>query len=169
VRLTEEKGSGVVTTTALYQAVPPNHTEPVQVRYRKPGLALAANPPSLQPAVTKDLLGSNSITYSTTPTTTQPYTINAYAQIYETYKRKPDNKQFSNVKPLEGFVGSSNSFGSNVQYAGIDVVTYAVTVSGSNPTTPPSGSIVIEVRCRPYLTDVNGVIVYKNEVISATV
>ena len=169
VRLTEEKGSGVVTTTALYQAVPPNHTEPVQARYRKPGLALAANPPSLQPAVTKDLLGSNSITYSTTPTTTQPYTINAYAQIYETYKRKPDNKQFSNVKPLEGFVGSSNSFGSNVQYAGIDVVTYAVTVSGSNPTTPPSGNIVIEVRCRPYLTDVNGVIVYKNEVISATV
>jgi hypothetical protein len=169
VRLTEEKGSGVVTTTALYQAVPPNHTEPVQVRYRKPGLALAANPPSLQPAVTKDLLGSNSITYSTTPTTTQPYTINAYAQIYETYKRKPDNKQFSNVKPLEGFVGSSNSFGSNVQYAGIDVVTYGVTVSGSDPVAPPSGNIVIEVRCRPYLTDVNGVIVYKNEVISATV
>jgi hypothetical protein len=169
VRLTEEKGSGVVTTTALYQAVPPNHTEPVQVRYRKPGLALAANPPSLQPAVTKDLLGSNSITYSTTPTTTTPYTITNYAQIYETYKRKPDNKQFSNIKPLEGFVGSSSSTGSNVQYAGVDVVTYAVSVFGSNPTTPPSGNIVIEVRCRPYLTDVNGVIVYKNEVISATV
>jgi hypothetical protein len=169
VRLTEEEGSGVVTTTALYQAVPPDHTEPVQVRYRKPGLALAANPPSLQPAVTKDLLGSNSITYSTTPTTTTPYTITNYAQIYETYKRKPDNKQFSNVKPLEGFVGSSSLVGSNTSYAGIDVVTFAVSVFGSNPTTPPSGNIVIEVRCRPYLTDVNGVIVYKNEVISATV
>ena len=169
VRLTEEKGSGVVTTTALYQALPPDHTEPVQVRYRKPGLAVAANPPSLQPAVTKDLLGSNSITYSTTPTTTQPYTITNYAQLYEAYKRKPDNKQFSNVKPLEGFVGSSSSVGSNVNYAGVDVETYAVTVFGSTPTTPPTGNIVIEVRCRPYLTSTAGVIVYKNEVITANV
>ena len=169
VRLTEEKGSGVVTTTAIYQAVPPDHTEPIQVRYRKPGLAVAANPPSLQPAVTKDLLGSNSITYSTTPTNTQPYTITNYAQIYEAYKRKPDNKQFSNVKPLEGFVGNSSSVGSNVNYAGVDVVNYAVTVFGSTPTTPPSGTIVIEVRCRPYLTSTAGVIVYKNEVITANV
>ena len=169
VRLTEEKGSGVVTTTALYQALPPDHTEPVQVRYRKPGLAVAANPPSLQPAVTKDLLGSNSITYSTTPTNTQPYTITNYAQLYEAYKRKPDNKQFSNVKPLEGFVGNSSSVGSNVNYAGVDVETYAVTVFGSTPTTPPTGNIVIEVRCRPYLTSTAGVIVYKNEVITANV
>lgn len=169
VRLNEENGSGIVTTTAIYQALPPDHTEPIQVRYRKPGLAIAANPPSLQPAVTKDLLGTNTITYSTTPTSTQPYTITDYAQIYENYKRKPDNKQFSNVKPLEGFVGSSSSVGSNVNYAGVDVVTYAVTVSGSNPTSPPSGNIVIDVRCRPYLTSTSGVIVYKNEVITANV
>jgi hypothetical protein len=169
VRLTEEKGSGIVTTTAIYQAVPPDHTEPIQVRYRKPGLAVAANPPTLQPAVTKDLLGTNSITYSTTPTSAVPYTITAYAQLYEIYTRAADQKQFSNVKGLEGYVGSSSSVGSNTNYAGVDVDSYAVTVSGSNPVAPPSGTITIEVRCRPYLTSTTGTIVYKNEVITASV
>jgi hypothetical protein len=170
VKLSSRQSDGYVVTNAEYIKPPTSGlTRPVQVEFRKPGLVVAGNPPAVTPPVSLDLMGTETTTFSTTQTSSVPYKISSYASLYEAYKRKDDGLQFSKVDPLNGYLGSTSATGSNTTYRGILVDTYVVTVSGSNPTTLPTGPQTISVRCEKYITDTSGVVVWRNTVVTADV
>jgi hypothetical protein len=127
-----------------------------------PGVALAANPPVFSPQVTRNISATVYVSFSTSKNSDIPYSVTEYSTLYISYKRKSDGKEISEIKALDGYVGNSTSVGSNVTFAGVEVDTYAVTVSASNPTSRPTGLTILETDCEKYLTDTSGVTIWRN-------
>jgi len=169
VELSNNTSDGYYVNRAIYIKPPANFTVPVQIEFRKPGLVTAGNPPSIVPPVTLDLMGTNTVTFATTKTSATPYKISSFAQLSENFTRSDTGLADSQVKELPGYLGSSSFTGSNITYRGIPVSAVASSVSGSNPTSQPTGTQTTHVRCTEYLTDINGTRLWKNEVVTADV
>ncbi len=157
-----ERNNGYYINKATYIKAPDSYDFPKQISYTIPGLAVAANPPTYDPPISKNLMATAYVTYSTTKTTDVPYKVDNYAQLRINYKRKDDQKQYSTVKSLDGYVGNSSFVGSNITFAGVDVDTVAVTVTGASPTAKPSGLTILAVDCEKYLTTTSGTTVWRN-------
>lgn len=168
-RLDQVERDGFWENNATYIKPPANFTRPVQVEFRKPGLATAANPPTVIPPVTLDLMGTETVTFSTSKTTDVPYKISAYASLFESYTRSEDGLQFSKVDPLPGYLGSSSTSGTNTTYRNIEVDAFSVSVAGSTPTALPTGEKILAVRCDKYLTATDGTTLWRNAVVTADV
>jgi hypothetical protein len=163
-----ERNNGYYINKATYIKAPDNYDFPKQISYTIPGLAVAANPPTYDPPISKNLMATAYVTYSTTKTTDVPYKVDNYAQLRINYKRKDDQKQYSTVKSLDGYVGNSSFVGTNITFAGVDVDTVAVTVTGASPTAKPSGITILAVDCEKYLTTTSGTTVWRNVSIKYT-
>lgn len=157
-----ERNNGYYINKATYIKAPDSYDFPKQISYTIPGLAVAANPPTYDPPISKNLMATAYVTYSTTKTTDVPYKVDNYAQLRINYKRKDDQKQYSTVKSLDGYVGNSSFVGSNITFAGVDVESVAVTVTGASPTAKPSGITILAVDCEKYLTTTSGTTVWRN-------
>jgi hypothetical protein len=157
-----ERNNGYYINKATYIKVPDSYDFPKQVSYTVPGLAVAANPPTFDPPISKNLMATAYVTYSTTKTTDTPYKVDNYAQLRINYKRKDDKKQYSTVVSKDGYVGNSSFVGSNITFAGVDVDNVAVTVTGASPTSKPSGLTILAVDCEKYLTTTSGTTVWRN-------
>ena len=143
-------------------------TLPRTVSFTVPGLAAAANPPTFQPPITRRLKATVYITYSTTANTDSLYSVTAWAQFFESYTRKDDGRQYNEVKALDGYVGSSSYSASNTTYRGIDVSAVVSSVSGSTPTSLPSGATVLEVDAEVAFVKYDGTIYYRNTSVKFT-
>ena len=146
---------------------PQGVTLPKTMPYTVPGLATAGNPSTFDPPITRHVASTVTIAYSTTANTSTAYSVTHYAQLSENYTLTDGTPQ-STIRALDGYVGSSTSSGTNTTYRGLPVLTYVVTVSGSTPTSQPSGSTILYADAEIYLTQTSGVIVYKNTTITAT-
>ena len=163
-----ERSNGYYTNRAVYITLPTDYNYPKQVSFTVPGLIIAANPPIIKPPINRNLMATAYVTHTLTPATDVPYSIVNCASLSISYKRKDNNLQDGKVTAYDGYVGSSSYVGSNVTFMGVDVYTVAVTVSGANPTTQPSGLTVLGVSCEKYLTATDGTTVWRNVVIKYT-
>ncbi len=159
-----------INTATWIELLTDRSTEKRTVNFTVPGLATAANPPTFVPPISRRLFATVFEFWGTTPNPTAltPYTIENWASLIEEYKVADSGQQVSNIQALDGYVGSSTATGSNVTYRGIDVDTYVVAVGGSTPTTKPTGLTVLDVEWEPYLTDINGVVVWKTTALKFT-
>jgi hypothetical protein len=163
-----DRGSAFYTNRATYIKLPANYDFPKTVRFTVPGLATAANPPTFIPPITRTLSATVYVSFSTTKNADVPYTVTNYASLSVNFKRKDNDLQVSKIEALDGYLGSSSAVGSNTTFAGIDVYTYAVTVSGSTPTARPTGVTILETDCEKYLTDTSGTTVWRNTSVKYT-
>lgn len=171
VNLKNDAQDGYYLNTATWIEPPTNRsTEKRTVTFTVPGLATAANPPTFSPPISRRLLAQVFEYWGTTPNPNSdtPYTITSWAQLEENYEIADTGQQVSNITALDGYVGSSTITGSNTTYRGIDVTTFATAVGGSSPTTKPTGLTVLDLEWEPYLTDINGVIVWKTTALKFT-
>jgi hypothetical protein len=169
VQLDQEPNSGYFVNRATYIKLPPDYTRPIQVEFRKPGLIVAANPPTITPPCSLDLIGTETVSYSTSQNAAVVYKISSYCSVYEIYKRSLDGAEFSKVDDTPGYLGSSTLVGTNTVYRGISVLSFNVTVSASSPTTLPTGVQTVRVECEKYLTATNGTVIWRNSTVTADV
>jgi hypothetical protein len=169
VQLDQEPNSGYFVNRATYIKLPPDYTRPIQVEFRKPGLIVAANPPTITPPCSLDLIGTETVSYSTSQNAAVVYKISSYCSVYEIYKRSLDGAEFSKVDDTPGYLGSSTLVGTNTVYRGISVLSFNVTVSASSPTTLPTGVQTVRVGCEKYLTATNGTVIWRNSTVTADV
>lgn len=171
IALKTDLQDGYSVNTATWIEPPTNRsTEKRTVTFTVPGLAVAANPPTFSPPISRRLLAQAFEYWGTSPNPNSdtPYTITNWASLQEEYEIADSGQQVSNITALDGYVGSSSATGSNTTYRGIDVTAYAVAVGGSTPTAKPTGLTVLDLEWEPYLTDINGVIVWKTTVLKFT-
>lgn len=143
-------------------------TVPKTVSFTVPGLAVAANPPSFSPPITRRLSATSYTTYSTSTNTDSPYSIVSYAQFSESFTLLEDLKQYNTITSKDGYVGSSSFTGSNTTYRGLDVTSVATSVYGSNPTSLPSGLTVLDADSEVAFVKYDGTKYYRNTSIKFT-
>jgi len=163
-----ERGNGYYTNRATYIKLPASYDFPKTVRFTIPGLAVAGNPPALNPPITKSLKATVYVSFSTSQNTDVPYTVNYYAQLYQHYKKTVDGTEFAELKALDGYLGSSSSVGSNTTYCGIAVDEYLVQIVTSDPIARPTGITILETDCEKYLTDTSGTTIWRNTSVKYT-
>lgn len=164
----EELTEGFVVNRAKYIKPPPDFSFYDTVKWTVPGLALAANPPTFDPPITRTLRATVSVAFSTTANTNTPYTINKWAQYSEIYTRSDTGDTFSTVRALDGYVGDSSVVVTGGTFRGIPVTTAVAQVYGSDPDTQPSGSTILSAEAEKYLTAIDGTTVWKNTTITYT-
>lgn len=164
----EELTEGFVVNRAKYIKPPPDFSFYDTVKWTVPGLALAANPPTFDPPITRTLRATIAVAFSTTANANTPYTINRWAQYSEIYTRSDTGDTFSTVRSLDGYVGNSTVTVTGGTFRGIPVTTAVAQVYGSDPTTQPSGSTILSAEAEKYLTAIDGTTVWKNTTITYT-
>jgi hypothetical protein len=160
---------GFYVNRATWVKPPPDTTYRQQQEFKMPGLAyFVGTDLILQPGAVMQLLGSLAVTFSTSQVTTDPFFVKQWAGFIETYipvGGSAVNNQFG----LNGYLATGNSSSGTGLYKGVDCSSWSYQRFASDPTALPSGTIVVGVRNDPYLTDVNGTVIFKRSVMSITI
>jgi hypothetical protein len=164
----EDLTDGFVIMKARYIKPPPDFSFFDTVKWTVPGLALAANPPTFDPPITRTLRATVSVAFSTTSNTATAYTVNRWAQYSEAYTRSDTGATVSLIRALDGYVGDSSVVVTGGTFRGIPVTTAIAQVYGSDPDTQPSGSTILQAEAEKYLTAIDGTTVWKNTTVTFT-
>jgi hypothetical protein len=150
--------SGYFRNTAVYKKPPASQTRRQTVNWQKPGLAsFTSNQLTLSPPATRTLLASVEVTYSTTQDTTDPYEVEAYANLVESWTPTDTGIAESRQRGLGGYLaGSSSISGSASNYNGVLCDTWSAVLVSSIPSTSPSGTLLLSVDNDPYITATDG-------------
>lgn len=171
-RLSQQPKNGYFENTAVWIRPPDDDTYSKTVEFEEPGIAeFTGTPPQLvfRPPKQRTLLADVDVTYGTTQITTAPFEVEAYATFYETYTPTDTGIAVQNQKGLGGYLAqASGESGTNDIYNGVLCDSFDAVLLSSIPSTFPSGLVTLKVDNDPYLTDINGVKVYRRTVISYT-
>ena len=184
IRLDQQLRDGFYENRAVYRKPPVTITLRHQLSWKKPGTVLVDSPdPDFTFVGEIDLepLASTEISYNTAQVTTTPFSVSQWAAFRETYTtigtdRIPPQLVVHQVA-LNGIL-CSNITGSGIQaaptdppvvYRGIPCSQYSFGILSSVPDTVPSGDIVVGVSNQPYLTAIDGTVVYRRLVTTVNV
>ena len=157
---------------ATYKKLPAARTRRKQVVWFKPGYpTIETNGYNIVAGSKITRLASVEVSYSTTQDTTAPFTINAWASLKENYKITDGNSSIQQ-HVLNGILATatSQSSATPVTYNGIPVDRFFFAFYSSDPAPGAiTGTKLIEVDNDEYLTDSNGVVVFKISKTSITI
>ena len=156
---------GYYVNRATYKKAPPTITLYRRVKFRYPGYINILTPAGLQyvPPVDLDILATEVISYATSPDMTAPFTVKAYASVNINYVPTPALPAVSSQEGSGGYLsGATSNSGTSSTFNGIQCDSWAYSIASSTPSSPPTGSTLIDNENDIYLTDLSGNIVYRN-------
>ena len=161
---------GYYVNQATYIKVPATMSLPGTRSFSMPGLAYFSGAQVItEPPVNRLVNAVEEVTYGTTTINDAPYYVTKYSMYYAGWVTTEDGVSHSTAKSMEGYLGSGGVSGINGTFNGVECDSYIANLTTSNPATRPSGAIVLGVSNDPYLTALDGTVVYRRVKITATV
>ena len=173
VDLVQNQGDGYMTNRATYKKPPATVALRKTMKFKMPGqISILSSPAGLAfiPPVDMDILATETISYSTSQTTTAPFTVSAYP--FVTITTVPTNQAtpkqtVTTQEAAAGYLaGATGSSGSASTFNGVLCDSWAYSITGSTPSSPPSGATTIETNNDIYLTSITGTVVYRTRVVT---
>lgn len=172
IRLQQKTGPAYFTNIAVWKKPPESQTRNETIQFEKPGVAeFTGSPPQflLTAPRTLTLLASVLIDYATTQISDVPFTVSAPAAFYEAYTPTDTGIAVTDTQALGRYLGQASGIsGTNSVYNGVLCDEWAAELISSVPSTFPTGATVLKTDNTPYLTDINGTVVWKREKVSYT-
>lgn len=170
--LTHARDNGFWRNVAVWQKPPASQTRNETIQFEKPGVAeFTGSPPQflLTAPRTLTILASVVVDYATTQISDVPFTVEAPAAFYEAYTPTDTGVAVTDTQALGRYLAQASGIsGTNSNYNGILCNSWSAQLISSVPSTFPTGATVLRTDNTPYLTDINGVVVWKREKISYT-
>lgn len=171
-RLQQKNGGGYYTNIAVWQKPPADDTYKDTMGFEEPGIAeFTGSPPQfvLRPPKQRTLLVDVEVTFDVTQDSTDPFDIEAYASFYETYTPTDTGVAVQTQRGLGGYLAEASGIsGTNSNYNGVLCDSWSAQLLSSIPSTFPTGLVRLKTKNDPYLTDIDGVKVYRRTAISYT-
>lgn len=169
LKINNTRDTGFFRNTAIYKKPPATVTFKKQINFTKPGNAVfTGSPPQLviSSQVTMTLLADAAVSYSTSQTTTTPFTVTNYATLYFTYTPADTGIAVQGQQSLGGYLaGASSISGTNSDYNGVLCTSWQAVLGSSTPSTfSTPATYTLAVDNDPYLTDTSGVTVFRRTV-----
>jgi hypothetical protein len=169
VRLTNNISSGHYLNSATWIKPPASVGYRRQIKFQMPGLAyFSGTDLILQPPTVQDLLGTVTVSFGTTQDTTTPFKISQWAAFTETYTPTATGIPVTAQYGLNGYLASGVTISGSGTYKGVATDAYSAQRFASTPSTLPTGSTVLNVDNDPYLMAIDGTVVFKRSVTTAT-
>ncbi len=172
IRLQQKTEGGYYTNIAVWRKPPASVTFKKKINFTKPGSAVIGGSPiqlTLSQQTTMTILADVLVDYGTTQITDVPFTVSEWATYYETYTPTDTGIAVSKTESLGGYLaGASGSSGTNSNFNGILCDSWSYQLGSSTPSSFSSGLKVLDTDNDPYLTDINGVVVYRRTKVSYT-
>ncbi len=163
------KRDGYIENIGVWIKPPPTVAYRRQVQFPYPGLAyFVGTDLVLQPGTTRELLATVTVSFGTTQDTTTPFSITTWGGFIETYTPTDTGIAVNNQFGLNGYLCAGVTISGSGMYKGVDTTAYLAQRFASTPTTLPTGTTTIAVDNDPYLTDINGVMIFKRSVTTAS-
>lgn len=171
-RLQQKTGPGYFTNIAVWRKPPASQTRNETLQFEKPGVAeFTGSPPQflLTAPRTLTLIASVVVDYNTTQISDVPFTVSAPAAFYEAYTPTDTGIAVTDTQALGRYLAQASGIsGTNSNYNGVLCDTWAAQLISSVPSTFPTGATVLRTDNTPYLTDINGTVVWRREKTSYT-
>ncbi len=168
VSLRHVKRDGYIENVGVWIKPPPTVAYSRQIQFPYPGLAyFVGTDLVLQPGTTRELLALVTVSFGTTQDTTTPFSITTWGGFIETYTPVGGaavNNQFG----LNGYLCAGVTLSGAGTYKGVNCSAYYAQRFASVPTSLPSGTTTVSVENEPYLTDINGVMIFRRSVTTAS-
>lgn len=168
ISLRHVKRDGYIENIGVWIKPPPTVAYRRQVQFPMPGLAyFVGTDLVLQPGTTRELLATVTVSFSASQDTTTPYSVSTWGGFIETYTPTGGaavNNQFG----LNGYLCAGVTLSGAGTYKGVDCSAYYAQRFASDPVALPTGTTTISVENEPYLTDINGVMIFRRSVTTAT-
>jgi len=172
IRLQQKPGPAYFTNIAVWKKPPEPQTRNETVQFEKPGVAeFTGSPPQflLTAPRTLTLLASVVVDYATSQISDVPFTVSAPASFYENYTPTDTGIAVTDTQALGRYLAQASGIsGTNSVYNGVLCDEWAAQLISSVPSTFPTGATVLRTENTPYLTDINGTVVWKREKVSYT-
>lgn len=172
INLDQRTQDGCYLNRAVYKKPPATKTFGKKINFTKPGVASIGGSPvqlSLSSQVTMTLLADVEVSYAETQISDTPFTVSAWAQLQESWTPTDTGIQQSTTKSLGGYLAeASGTSGTNSVYNGILCDEWSYELISSVPSTFGTGAMVLDVDNDPYLTAIDGTVVYRRTKVSYT-
>lgn len=169
IDLDQQQANGYFINRAVFVKPPATNTFRRTGRFEVPGLAyFVGTDLILQPPTVRNLLFSIEVSFATAQDTTAPFTVNRWGGFTETYIPTASGQPINRQIGLNGYLCTGVTISGSGTYKGVTVDSYSATRFASDPTAIPSGATLLSVDNEPYLTALDGTIVYKITKVSAT-
>ena len=171
IRLQQKTNAGYFTNIAVWKKPPADRTFLKIHNFEMPGAAYFTVGPDaliLQPPTQMKLLADYEVTYDVTQISDVPFSVQAGATVSGFFT--PTDTGIAN--PIQTGLGdylagaSSVTGAGGTTYNGILCDEYNVVLISSIPSAFPGGTLVIDTDNDPYLTDINGVMVFRRTKVS---
>lgn len=169
---------------AVYRKAPATVAFRKTMDFQMPGLAyLVGSQLVLSPPVNQTILATVTVSYSTSQTTTAPFSITEPASFYDSYVPylNPGASPTPGVPPtdtstaapqasqrgLGGYIaGATSSGGADDFYNGVFCETFSYTLVNSVPSSRPTGATTLRVDNDDYIFDLSGTKVFRVTVVT---
>lgn len=169
IDLDQSPQAGFFVNRAVFVKPPATNTFRRTGKFEVPGLAyFVGTDLILQPPTTRNLLFSIEVSYATAQDTTAPFTVNTWGGFTETYIPTASGQPINRQIGLNGYLCTGTTISGSGTYKGVAVDSYSAQRFASDPTSIPTGSTLLSVDNEPYLTALDGTIIYKITKVSAT-
>lgn len=169
-RLQQKTNAGYVTNIAVWHKIPATQTFRKKINFTKPGSAVIGGSPIqlvYNEPVTMSLLAEIEVSYDESQITDAPFTVEAYATLYFTYTPTDTGITVSGTKALGGYLaGASGDSGTNSAFNGILCDSWSYQLGSSTPSSFSLDEKVLDVDNDPYLTDIDGTVVFRRTKVS---
>lgn len=170
VKTTHTRDNGFWRNRTIWHKPPATVTYSETMGFEEPGIAeFVGSPPQfvLRPPKQRTLLVDVAVSFATTQDTTAPFDIEAYGSFYETYTPTDTGVAVQTQRGLGGYLAQASGIsGTNSNYNGVLCDSWEATLLSSIPSTFPTGTVRIKTQNDPYLTDINGVQVFRRTAVS---
>ena len=172
IKLTHTRDNGFWRNVAVWKKPPASQTRNETIQFEKPGVAgFTGSPPQflLTAPRTLTLIASVVVDYNTTQISDVPFTVSAPAAFHEAYTQTDTGIAVTDTQALGRYLAQASGIsGTNSVYNGVLCDTWAAQLISSVPSTFPTGATVLRTDNTPYLTDINGTVVWRREKTSYT-
>lgn len=164
-KLTHTRDNGFFRNTAIWHKLPATQTLLQDTQFEKPGSAVfTGSPPQLviTAPVTMTILAEMEVSYDEAQLSDVPFTVVEPATFYEAYTPTDTGIAVNSTQALGRYLaGASGISGTNSVYNGILCDVWEATLGSSTPSSFSLDEKVLSTKNTPYLTDVDGVVVYR--------
>lgn len=166
IALEQRASNGHYVNVAVYKKTPVTKTFKKRHNFPKPGLAYFLTSPDslvLSPPVDLVLLADYEVSYDTSQISDVPFTVTASASLNESYTPTDTGVAQGNQRGLGNYLAgtSSVSGAGGTTYNGVLMDEYSAVLISSIPAAFPSGTVVIDTDNDPYLTAIDGTVVFR--------
>lgn len=170
IGLDSQAESGCYINRATYKKPPVTQTFKKTTTFTKPGNAVISGSPLqlvYRGPVTMTVLADVVVDYGTSQITDAPFTVSAFATLYETWTPTATGITVQRTNALGGYLAeSSGTSGTNSVYNGVLCNSWSYSLGSSTPSTFTAAVHVLHTENDPYLTATDGTVVYRRTKVS---